>query len=37
MLLAVNPAQAILRSYPTLKSDDIHAALAYPAELSKSS
>ena len=27
--------EAILRSYPTLKPDDIQAALAYAAELSK--
>jgi uncharacterized protein (DUF433 family) len=27
--------EAILRNYPTLKPDDIQAALAYAAELSK--
>jgi uncharacterized protein (DUF433 family) len=30
-----SPPEAILYSYPTLKSDDIHAALAYAAELSR--
>ena len=28
-------SEAILRSYPTLQSDDIQAALSYAAELSK--
>ncbi len=28
-------AEAILKSYPTLKPDDIQAALSYAAELSK--
>ena len=28
-------AEEILKSYPTLQADDIHAALAYAAELAK--
>lgn len=34
-LAAGVPTEAILRSYPTLKADDIQATLAYAAELSK--
>ena len=34
-LAAGEPVEAILRSYPTLKPDDIQAALGYAAELSR--
>jgi uncharacterized protein (DUF433 family) len=34
-LAAGESEQAILRSYPTLQSEDVRAALAYAAELTK--
>jgi uncharacterized protein (DUF433 family) len=34
-LAAGEPAEAILRGYPTLKGEDIRAALAYAADLTK--
>jgi uncharacterized protein (DUF433 family) len=34
-LAAGEPVEAILRSYPTLKPDDIQAALGYAAELAR--
>jgi uncharacterized protein (DUF433 family) len=34
-LAAGEPVEAILRSYPTLRSDDIPVALAYAAELTR--
>ncbi len=34
-LAAGEPVDAILRSYPTLKADDIQASLGYAAELAR--
>ena len=34
-LAAGEPVDALLRSYPTLKADDIQAALGYAAELAR--
>jgi uncharacterized protein (DUF433 family) len=34
-LAAGEPAEAILRSYPTLKPEDVQAALQYAAELAR--
>jgi uncharacterized protein (DUF433 family) len=34
-LAAGEPTQAILKSYPTLKPEDIQAALQYAAELAR--
>ena len=34
-LAAGVPADELLRSYPTLSLDDVHAALAYAAELAR--
>jgi uncharacterized protein (DUF433 family) len=34
-LAAGEPLEAILRSYPTLRADDVSAAIAYAAELAR--